>query len=264
MLETPLTVQDVEGLLKDKDLSIEDRTMLLIAYSLLFNSDIETNIKGAYALYINNLKFNDTTKSRMTKDIDVSFKVSSDKLENAFLAWANKTGVKIEKIHKTQNNNLSIKLLVNPIDENLNIIQNEEFIKIRIDCMASEDANRSVMSLNDIIKTKLNLKLAIKDRRLKDLIDVMNTLELYYSDGISKKDLLDMIEDKTLIEKFTEEDINSCYSQTESFHNPNISKEKAKYYVSSFSSMILGLSDRGIPESYVFSNGYWNMGSSKS
>ena len=53
-----------------------------------------------------------------------------------------------------------------------------------------------VLTSEEVAREKLNLKLVLTDRRLKDLIDFMLYIYKYYNEGITKQQLLSMVNDK--------------------------------------------------------------------
>lgn len=257
-MDRKVSADDIKEALSDNAIDDFDRSILCAAYSLLNNEEIDTTILGAYAIYLNNLKFRDIQKSRRTKDIDVSFKTTSENLKEAFSTWASKANYQIKKLRVTDNGNLIVFVLIPIINKNLEIIPDKEPLVLRIDCMADETLEKGVSSINDIIEMKLNLKLAVRNRRLKDLVDVMNCLELYYPHGIEKQQLLGMIQDTEQLKTISVEDMDNCFSQATSFSNVYMTQEQVHRYISNFFSMTSGLREDSIPDTHLFYDGYWN------
>lgn len=107
---------------------------------------------------------------------------------------------------------------------------------------------------------KFKLKLTSQEMSLKSVVDFMNRLETYYSDGIEKRKLLGMTEDANTLTSLSIDDMQNFFLQAKIFHYANMTEDQINEHISDFFSMISGLTDICIPESFCYHAGYWRPG----
>ena len=251
-----ISYEELTNLLKRNDIQNEEKVLLQVAYTFLKDDKLQGCLEGAYSLYINNLLFGQNSSNvRKTKDLDFSIK-NKDHFPEILKEWSELNHFKIINKKQTKEGNFKIRLEV-PSIEQINIVN--------IDIVFSKQVEeKSVSGYNIILKEKLNLKLRLMDRRLKDLIDVVLGFRNFYPDGITKEEILSMIENhRQIVDVCNKENFESCISQAKSFNPKTISGISIEEYVSEFFSMLEGLTDNNIRDDFVFINGYWERRTKK-
>lgn len=128
-------------------------------------------------------------------------------------------------------------------------------LKARIDIdIANCNNGVGVLTSEEVAREKLNLKLVLTDRRLKDLIDFMLYIYKYYNEGITKQQLLSMVNDKSKIAETATKDIfEDCMNQASKFRGVR----HPDTYVADFFVLLEGLLDQETTDNMIFIDGVW-------
>ena len=250
-----LNYSELPSLFNNENLDESEKLAIKVAYLFMKDNFLKGSLVDAYSLYINNLVFGkdkNFNTARKTKDLDFSI-YSRDNIDEHLDNWIQKNNFTLIKKRYTKNNNIKVRIQV-PNKDN-----KQDFLNI--DIMFNPDMRQqAVASYNLILKDKLNLKLRLMDRRLKDLIDVLLGFRNFYPSGITKAEILEMIDDAyTLESSVSKQNFETCMQQANSFEPKSINGISIQEYVSEFFSMLEGLTDTDLRASARFIDGYWEQ-----
>jgi len=126
--------------------------------------------------------------------------------------------------------------------------------------LKQEDAGMA--SLDEILKKKLLLHVEQMDRRFKDVVDVMTILKYHYPEGITKKEITDLLGDEILeLEKaVTPENLQSQIEQADKFKPKLLNDDRMVDYASSFFELLRGLRCKDLKDQDIFIRGKWCEG----
>lgn len=248
-----LDYSELPSLFNDEHLDESERMAIKVAYLFMKDDFLKGSLVGAYSLYINNLVFGASktfNTARKTKDLDFSV-YARNNIDEHLDAWVQKNNFTLIKKRYTKNNNIKMRIQVP------NSGGEPSFLNIDI-MFNSAMRQQAVASYNLILKEKLNLKLRMMDRRLKDLIDVLLGFRNFYPSGITKAEILGMIDSLQVLENgLSKQNFELCMQQAESFEPKSINGISIQEYVGEFFSMLEGLNDEALKSTDRFIDGYW-------
>lgn len=237
-----LRQEDLKNYIKEHE-NNEDFDEKFKILDIIIDMDLPIKTKGAFCIRtFEALKNNDSSQSRRTEDLD--FDYSGD------MSYS-------EISHKICN-----KLIEEGYDANVVVCHGDEKrikfngrkdLKIDITYQDGAEFDNTMLTPKEMLQNKLRLKFILNDRRPKDLIDTQILINLYYPNGISKKELKELIGDDIDIKSFlTKEVIEGNYKQVRKFVPQKIGDYNVNEYVDSFVQMAKGLVNKDINNNKIF------------
>lgn len=215
------------------------KARMLFVADVLEDERFNASLKGAFSLVVNDIAKFGESSARKTTDLDFNILSKSDTFSN-IKEFCSEHKFEILKLTGTPSGNLKLRIKAY-----------EESIDVDI---ANSNNGVGVFASEEVAREKLNLKLVLTDRRLKDLIDFMLYIYNYYSEGITKKQLLSMVNDKSKIAEAATKDVfEDCMKQASKFRGVR----HPDTYVADFFVLLEGLLDPETTDNMIFVDGMW-------
>jgi hypothetical protein len=139
----------------------------------------------------------------------------------------------------------------------------KEKVHVDIEVVSGYKFNgEDIASLEESLRKKIILNLEIVDRRFKDIVDVMSTLEYDYPSGITKRKILDLLEEHIdkLESYLTNETLEKQIELARKFKPKMLNAVRAEDYATAFYELIAGLNSDDVRDYDVFIRGKWQEG----
>lgn len=231
--------EDIRSAVKENYIADGLKARMLFVADILEDERFSASLQGAFSLVINDIiKFSESS-ARKTTDLDFNILIKPDTYSN-IEEFCKEHKFIILKSNKTSSGNL--KLRIKAYGESIDID------------IANCNNGVGVLTSEEVAREKLNLKLVLTDRRLKDLIDFMLYIYKYYNEGITKQQLLSMVNDKSKIAETATKDIfEDCMNQASKFRGVR----HPDTYVADFFVLLEGLLDPETTDNMIFIDGVW-------
>lgn len=198
---------------------------------------------GGYSI-VKNME-NSDWEARATTDLDIRICSDVQKENNIdFLVdLLNCNGYKTE-IKITKNNNYKIFVYDN---------ENDDKVKIDIEYKNGLNIKNNIKSLKESLKDKFELVMLMPNRQFKNVVDVIICLHDEYPNGVTKEELLKIIDKDNLYHI----DLNMQIELSRKFKPNILNGYKIEEYAIMFNNLLEGLLDDFIGDSAIFNNGKW-------
>lgn len=233
---------DLDNYIKEHE-NDEDFDEKIKLYRILMDYDLKYCLKGGFDIKINNLLMDDKNKinTRPTKDIDFNWwddRVSDER----------KMIEELVNLYKENGYDASYR----PIPKGYRIEFENTKERMHIDVIKEQIEYEGSTTLKDVLKMKLNLKLEVTDKRFKDLVDILTIIRIKYPNGISKKELLEMININDIDKFLNKESIEKSLKEAKKFHPKTLNDMSMEQHLDSFISLLQGIKSSKLSEDYHF------------
>ena len=126
-------------------------------------------------------------------------------------------------------------------------------LKIDIEFKSGNDIESNIKNIDESIRDKFDLFMEHPDREFKHLVDVIICINSDYPEGITKKQMLNLIDESKLVQPKLE----TLLHLASKFKPQELNNMKMEDYAIAFDTLVKGLIDDNTLEEDLFKNNRW-------
>lgn len=198
---------------------------------------------GAYSI-VQSFNNKSNWEPRSTKDLDIRICCEiKDKKEI----------IKLKKILENKNYKVEIQTTKKE-NYRLYVSKNNSMpLKIDIEFKSGNDIESNIKNIDESIRDKFDLFMEHPDREFKHLVDVIICINSDYPEGITKKQMLNLIDESKLVQP----NLETLLHLASKFKPQELNNMKMEDYAIAFDTLVKGLIDDNTLEEDLFKNNRW-------